>query len=57
MNDLTPQQIYLLKLVDELRPFEVIEIHKDPTGKPKRFRVIRTQDIIITELEIGGVKI
>jgi hypothetical protein len=51
----TPQEKYVVDAMRDLIPFEVIEVHKDPSGKPRRFRIKRSQDIVLTETTIAGI--
>ena len=43
---MTPEQ-EILDIIRELKPFEVIEIYKDKSGKPNRYILTRSQIIEI----------
>lgn len=57
MTDLTEQEKIALEIIRELRPFEVIEIHKDKLGKADAYLVKRSQKIMVTTQEIRHVKV
>lgn len=44
---MTPQELQLLEIIRELKPFEVVEIHKDKLGRPNFYVVKREQKIEI----------
>lgn len=45
--NLTQSEIDIITILREARPFEVVEITKDPTGKPQHYLVKRTQKVVI----------
>jgi hypothetical protein len=57
MIELSPQEVYIIKNIRELRPFEIFEIHKDPTGLPNRYRIKRSQELVLNEVTIAGIKL
>lgn len=57
IEDLTENEIYLINLVRESVPFEIIEIHKDKLGQADTFLVKRSHKIMVTPQEIRAVKI
>ena len=45
---MTPQEQEIIDILRELKPFEVIEIHKDQLGRPDYYIVKRTQKVVIS---------
>jgi hypothetical protein len=52
----TIQEEYIIKLLREAKPFEQITVTKDKNGVPDSFLVLRSQKIMITQLDIREVK-
>lgn len=53
---ISEQEKYLIELIREARPFEIIEIHKDKMGKPDTYLVKRSQKILINEMTVMEIK-
>jgi hypothetical protein len=53
---LTKNENYILAILRDLKPFEQIIIQKDKQGKPNVFLVIRSQKILLGQVEIMGVR-
>mgnify|MGYP001611851170 CR=1 FL=1 len=49
--ELSDNEKILVKWVRELKPFEIIEIHKDKMGDMDSFLVKRSQKIMLTKQE------
>ena len=47
--EITANEITIIKLLRELKPFEVIEVRKDRDGKPDFYLVKREQKIILNK--------
>ena len=47
--EITANEITIIKLLRELKPFEVIEVRKDRDGKPDFYLVRREQKIILNK--------
>lgn len=45
---MTPEQ-QILEIIKELKPFEVVEIHKDKLGRPGFYLIKREQKIVIEQ--------
>lgn len=54
--ELSEQEKYIVLIMRELLPFEVIEIHKDKQGNPNSYLVKRSQKIMVTEIGTNAVK-
>jgi hypothetical protein len=53
---LTKNENYILAILRDLKPFEQIIIQKDKQGKPNVFLVIRSQKILLGQVDISGVR-
>lgn len=53
MKDLSEQEIYIVKLMREAVPFEVIQITKDQLGRDDHYLITRTQKIVVSKEKIG----
>lgn len=53
---LSEQEQFLINVLREAKPFERVEITKDPSGKPDRYLVHRSQKIVVSEISIGAIK-
>lgn len=53
---LTPQEEYIIKILREAKPYEQITITKDKCGLPDTYLVLRSQKIMISQIEIKEVK-
>jgi len=47
---LTKTEQEIIDILRELKPFEVIEIHKDQLGRPDYYIVTRSQKIVINNI-------
>jgi hypothetical protein len=56
MIDLSPQEEYVVNMMRQARPYEIIEIHKDKSGRPDTYLVKRSQKIMVSEIAIIEVK-
>lgn len=54
MITLSEQESYIIEMVREARPYEVLEIHKDKNGRPDSYFVVRTQKLVVNKIVIGG---
>lgn len=54
--NISEQDMYLLKLAHEAKPYEVIEIHKDKEGKPNTYLIKRSQKVMVSEILITEVR-
>jgi len=57
MIELSPQEEYIVRIMRELRPFEVVEIVKDQQGRPNSYLIKRSQKIIVNEISIEARKL
>ena len=48
--ELSPQEEYIVNVLRELKPFEVITIHKDKQGVPDSYLLQRSQKIIVSQV-------
>lgn len=53
---LTENEIFIIKLLRELNPFERIEIVKDANGKVDNFIVHKSQKIVLTNIAPRNVR-
>ncbi len=53
---ISPQEEYLIKLIREAKPYEVIEIHKDKDGRADSYLIKRSQKILVSQVAILEVK-
>lgn len=56
MIKLSPQEEYIIKILREAKPFEQITITKDKAGVPDSYLVLRSQKIMISQIDIREVK-
>lgn len=56
MIELTSQEEYIIKILREAKPFEQITITKDKGGLPDTYLVLRSQKIMVSQIEIKEVK-
>lgn len=49
MIELSDQEKYIVEMMRERKPYEVIEIRKDKSGRPGAYFVTRTQKLIVDE--------
>lgn len=54
---LTPQEEFVIQIMREARPFEVIEIMKDQLGRPNSYLIKRSQKIVVNEIKISAMKL
>lgn len=54
--NLTEQEQYILAIIREARPYEVIQISKDQLGRPNHFIITRTQKLIVSKTKIEDVE-
>lgn len=54
---ISSQEEYLINLLREFKPFESILITKSQDGKPNRFLVKRSQQIMVNEMEIKPIAV
>jgi len=54
---LTIQEECLIKMVRDIRPFEIIQVSKDKSGKVNEYFVVRTQKILVGEGVISHLEL
>lgn len=54
---LSPQEEYLINTLRSLKPFESVSITADKDGKPNRYLVKRSQQIMVSEIRIQEVRV
>jgi hypothetical protein len=52
----TPNEEYIIQILREAKPFEQVIITKDKAGRCDSYLVVRSQKIMISEVEIKEVK-
>lgn len=56
ITTISPQEEYIIRILRDAKPFEQVTITKDKLGKPDTYLVMRSQKIMISEIEIKEVK-
>jgi hypothetical protein len=54
--NLTEQELYILSILRETRPFEIIQITKDQLGRPDHYIVTRTQKLIVSKTSLEEIR-
>jgi hypothetical protein len=56
IQELSKQEEYIIKMLREARPYEQVTITKDKSGQPDTYLIIRSQKIMISQIDIREVK-
>jgi hypothetical protein len=56
MTNLTEQEQYILAIIRETKPFEVIQITKDQLGRPDHYLVTRTQKLVVGKSTLEEIR-
>lgn len=55
MNELTQNEKTIIEFLREAKPYEKIEIMKNPDGKPDYYIITRTQKLVFTNKNLTEI--